>query len=80
MPCAPAGLTTPGLKPLSCQIRLAKNGTGRSLARAAEATALHTLARDIAGAGSMRTAAGASCGASKAEASPPPGIAALTSL
>ena len=48
MPCAPAGLTTAGLKLLSCQIRLAKNGTGRSLARATETMALHTLARDIA--------------------------------
>ena len=52
MPCAPAGLTTRGLKPLSCQIRLAKNGAGRPLARATETMALHRPAREIGRAGS----------------------------
>jgi hypothetical protein len=40
------------LKPLSCQIRLAKNGAGRPLARATETMALHSPAREIGLAGS----------------------------
>src|SRR5262249_37690395 len=55
------------LKLLSCQIRLAKNGIGRSLARATEATALHTLLR-VSGRGSGTASTGFGGGA-KARAS-----------
>src|SRR5260221_8952709 len=38
MPCAPAGLTAPALKRLSCQIRRVKNSSGSSLSAAASAS------------------------------------------
>src|SRR5258706_16387402 len=46
MPWAPARLMVLLSKLLSCQIRLAKNGIGRLLASATEATALQTRSRD----------------------------------
>ena len=56
-------------KLLSCQIRLAKNGIGRSLARATETTASHMPVRDNARGAPMRTSTRVSCGVSKASAS-----------
>src|SRR5258708_15737789 len=38
MPCAPAGLTAPASKRLSCQIRRVKNSSGSSLSAAASAS------------------------------------------
>jgi len=46
IPSAPAGLMVLDRKLLSCQIRLAKNVTGRSLACATAAMALHKPPRD----------------------------------
>ena len=63
MPCAPARLTTLALKPLSCQIRLAKNGAGRPLARATETMALHRPVREIGRAGSAGSFGANSSGA-----------------
>src|SRR5260370_32397733 len=46
IPCAPARLTTPSLKPLSCQISRMKKPTGSALSSAAEATIAQSSSRD----------------------------------
>src|SRR5262245_46829909 len=58
MPCAPARLMVRVSKLLSCQIRLAKNGTGRLLACATEAAALQTRSRDGLRGGPTRRSSG----------------------
>src|SRR5688572_10950594 len=58
IPCAPARLMVRVSKLLSCQIRLAKNGTGRLLACATEAAALQTRSRDGLRGGPTRTSTG----------------------
>ena len=68
-PNAPARLIDVTSKLLSCQIRLAKNGIGRSLARATDTTALHMPLRDSVRGAPMRTSTRWSCGVSKASAS-----------